>query len=186
MSNQLKRIDPNDGTVLRPTDSLAINHESTPIIAAELQRRRGLLARIFPSKTDQEMFRNHLALVRTNNEFVEKTLDLFCRVRFIALQQVYQDYLVRGAAKITAERSAFIMQEKARLSDEINRIARQFITAMDIELESLDRVKSLALRQAEERRILADIEAFQETVARVMRDFREVLEIGAGALERTK
>lgn len=178
MSNELQRI--NTGTVLRPTDQLGIDHEATPIINAELHRRRGVMARLFPSETDKEIFRSHLSVIKTSNEFMEKTLQAFCQVKFIALQQVYKDYLIRGATKISSERAAYVMHEKASLSDEINRIARQFMASMDTELQNLDSIKSLALRQAEERRIMADVDTFQDTVARLMRDFRELLDIEIG------
>jgi len=175
--NGLQRINENDGIVMKPIDMLGIEHETKPIISKALERRRGLLDRLFPTPTDKEILRSHLALVKTHNDFSEKSLRAFCEVQLTAMSEVYRDYLVRGAAKMTGARGTYITQEKARLEDEISNIAEVYIRAMDERLEKLDTIKSLTLRQFEERRIYAAVEEFQEIIVKLNLDFRKVLEL---------
>lgn len=178
--HELQRMK-NAVTVLTPTDVVGVEHETKPIIVQELNRRRGLLERLFPTPTDKEVLRNHLALVKTHNEFTEKSLRAFCEAQLKALDCAYRDFVLRGAARITTEQTTFIMQEKATLSEEIQRIAEPFLARVELQLQKLDEKKSAYIRQGEERRLMDEIDDFQDTVTLLRRKFRQLLEAELGA-----
>lgn len=183
MSNHSEQL--NTGAIIKSTNELSIKHPAMDLVAERLEKRRTFLNRLFKTPEDKEILRSQLALIRTHNEFSERSLAAFCEVRLEALHAMWEDFLIRGKARITADQAAYLAQERGMLSERIHDLATKFYKAIDVRYDSLSEVRNPAPRQAAERAIERDLKEFDALLDSLLSKFNAALEFSLrGALRR--
>jgi len=91
------------------------------------------------------------------------------------IKETYNDFLVISKGTIRKDRAIFLSRQLQELEAEINEITSKFYKLIEEQYAKLDRISIPFLKEMEEKRIEESAGRFNDTVAKLMLDFKNIL-----------
>lgn len=143
-----------------------------------MNRREGLISRLFPDAIARRKVQHELSLISTEMEFRKRALTMMRETQIQSMQEMCNQYLVQEKAQGRAETATFLMAKKAEMQEQVDRIFDSFMTSMDNKINEIDKYKSPAVRAIREQQLERDLINFGEMQAQLMDKFQRIVSEG--------
>lgn len=140
-----------------------------------IRRNKTFIQKLFPSELQQVIDVHELNQAQSELEFREKALKLVKEAQLQCIQEIYNDFLERGKAKIRRDRTEFYLMQRNILQDAVNRECQKFTESITREFSRIDTITIPELKNREKERLYLMIESYHRTVRLLMEDFEEIL-----------
>jgi len=164
-----------DTSVADPKNAVQVTAENDYNTTIIIDKHRAFLQRLFPTKLHQALNKSELILAKTELEFREKALKIAKESQFQSIKETYTEFLVTSKGKIRKDRTVFFAKQLQELEVEINKITSIFYQLIEDQYAKLDNIKIPFLKEMEDRRIEESAVRFNDTVAKLMLDFKNIL-----------
>ena len=165
-----------DITVADPKNAIKVTAENDYNTTIIIDKRRAFLQRLFPTKLQQALNKSELIQTKKELEFREKALKIAKESQLQSIQEIYNDFLVRGKGDIRGDRVVFFARKLQELEVEISDINDSFSAFIQEQQAKLDKISVPLLKQHAEKRIEKSMERFFDTVDKLMTDFQNILD----------
>ena len=165
-----------DITVADPKNAIKVTAENDYNTTIIIDKRRAFLQRLFPTKLQQALNKSELIQTKKELEFREKALKIAKESQLQSIQEIYNDFLVRGKGDIRGDRVVFFARKLQELEVEISDINDSFSVFIQEQQAKLDKISVPLLKQHAEKRIEKSMERFFDTVDKLMTDFQNILD----------
>jgi Glu-tRNA(Gln) amidotransferase subunit E-like FAD-binding protein len=150
-----------------------------PQIAIDkVEKRNGILQRLFPDETRRAVVQGELSLVKAEFEFRKKVLCVIRETQLQALQENCNQFLARGKATVRAETAKFILAEFHKLQQDMDDIYEEFMSEIAKKWTEAENTESEYLRNIKEGKIDRDLERFAEIYEQLVTRFQNLLNEG--------
>ena len=164
-----------DTSVADPKNAVQVTAENDYNTTIIIDKHRAFLQRLFPGKLQQALNNSELIQAKTELEFREKALKISKESRLQSIKETYNDFLVISKGTIRKDRAIFLSRQLQELEAEINEITSKFYKLIEEQYAKLDRISIPFLKEMEEKRIEESAGRFNDTVAKLMLDFKNIL-----------
>ena len=164
-----------DTTVADPKNAVQVTAENDYNTTIIIDKHRAFLQRLFPGKLQQALNNSELIQAKTELEFREKALKISKESRLQSIKETYNNFLVISKGTIRKDRAIFLSKQLQELEVEINKITSMFYALIEEQYAKLDRISIPFLKEMEEKRIEESAGRFRDTVAKLMLDFKNIL-----------
>ncbi len=167
----------NTGDVAIKVDQ--IDRQATGTMLVE--SNHGLMVRLFPSKRQRDVAKHELRLAKTECDFREKAIRIARDAQILAIEEMYNDYLVKGKTFIRRERTEFVLDQKLRMERELLKASDEFNQQIMISYESAEKIKLPRLREKQLELIDDSIDSFHNLATQLKEQFQNILNEGVQA-----
>jgi hemoglobin-like flavoprotein len=164
-----------DITVADPRNAIKVTAENAYNTTIIIDKHRAFLQRLFPTKLQQALNKSELIQARTELEFREKALKIAKESQLQSIQEIFNDFLIKGKSDIRGDRVVFFARKLQELEAEISGINDSFSAFIQEQQAKLDKISVPLLKQHAEKRIEKSMERFFDTVDKLMADFQNIL-----------
>ena len=155
-----------------------IMNQAKETMEGAINRREGLLSRLFPDAIARRKVQHELSLISTEMEFRKRALSMMRETQIQSLQEMCNQYLVQEKAQGRAETATFLMTKKQEMQGQVDRIFDQFLMSMDAKIAEIDKYKSPTVRAIREQQLERDLINFAEMQAHLMEKFQRIVAEG--------
>ncbi|WP_353571987.1 hypothetical protein [Candidatus Albibeggiatoa sp. nov. BB20] len=143
----------------------------------EKEQGRGLVSKIVNGnpRLAKLVSEHEQALAKTEFGFREKALSLARTAQLQAIEEVFNDFLLKGKTNIRAERHQFFNARLTELRRDKERTVQLFHEDIEKAYNRLENIKHEKLRQKEEERIDSMIARFYDIFESLENDFNKIL-----------
>ena len=164
-----------DITVADPKNAVNVTAKTDYNTRIIIDKNRAFLQRLFPTKLQRVLNKSELIQTKKELEFREKALKIAKESQLQSIQEIYNDFLVRGKGDIRGDRVVFFARKLQELEAEISGINDSFSAFIQEQQAKLDKISVPLLKQHAEKRIEKSMERFFDTVDKLMADFQNIL-----------
>lgn len=124
--------------------------------------------------------RRHLELakcatVEEKYAFELRVLQTFHDAQIQVIQEMYNEFLIKGKAELRKDRAEFFQEQMNDLITAINEKSRDFLKKIESEYEHLKEISVPFLREKQEKFIEKNVERYYETLNHLQDNFRNIL-----------
>lgn len=174
---QTNRNEMNTGDIAIKVDQ--IDRQTTGTMLVE--SNNGLLMRLFPTKRQRDVAKHELRLAKTECEFRENAIRIARDAQIMAIEEMYNDYLVKGKTFIRRERTEFVLEQKIRMERELLKASDEFNQQVMSSYEAAEKIKLPRLREKQMELIEDSIESFHNLAKQLKEQFQGILNEGVQA-----
>lgn len=174
MSQELNKQD-----ITRPENSPIVRRpleETDSYVEEHLDRERTLWQKVFPDKQRRYIELAKRKAVRSHYEHQHQVLQIAHEARLQEIKEIYNDFLVKGKTKIRKEQAEFFQMQFETLVTNISTKSQSFGERINDAYLKLDNIKVEALRKRQEQLIESIIGDYYETVDKLVKNFRKILD----------
>ena len=174
MAQDLSRVDPN-----RPEDHPVMKRvlEETDLYVEDYRdRERNIFQKIFPDRQQRQIELARHKTVKARYEFLLKALQIDHQAQIQGIQEMYNDFLVKGKAKIRKDRAEYFQQQLELLLNSLTKKSQEFSQEMEAAYQKLESVKVDFLRERQEQLIQTVVAGYYETAEKLIANFRKILD----------
>lgn len=139
------------------------------------KRERSIWSKILPDKLDKENFKHLSELARIEHGYREKALQIVKNAQVQCIEEMYNDYLVRGKIKIRGQRAEAVLEQKNILEEKIMMLSNQFEDKLEQEVVRAERQKNPMLRERKILMIEETIESYFDLIRELQYQFQNIL-----------
>ncbi|QTA81763.1 Uncharacterized protein dnl_41120 [Desulfonema limicola] len=143
-----------------------------------VKKNQSFLKKLFPDKDQREAAEHELRLSHTEFNFRERALEIARNAQLRAIEEMYNDYLVRGKIPIRRERSEFILEQKKMLENRLMQLVNEFENSLVAEYERAENISIPSLKNRKFDMLEKTIENYYELIDKLRDHFREILDQG--------
>lgn len=164
-----------DITVADPKNAVNVTAKTDYNTTIIIDKHRSFLQRLFPTNLQQALNKSELIQAGTELEFREKALKIAKESQLQSIKEIYNDFLVTGKGAIRKDRTVFFAKQLQELEVEINKITSMFYQLIEEQYAKMNKISIPFLKEIEEKRIEESAGRFNDTVATLMLDFKNIL-----------
>ncbi len=138
-------------------------------------RERTLLQRYFPDRQQRQIEMARHKTVKARYEFLMKAMQIDHQAQLQGIQEMYNDFLIKGKAQIRKDRDEFFQNQLEILMSSLTRKSQEFSERLSTAYQELERIKIPILRERQEQLLLKVSEGYYATAERLMTNFRNIL-----------
>jgi len=143
-----------------------------------VKNNKSFLKKLFPDKEQREQAEHNLRLSHTEFDFREKALRIGRDAQLRAIEEMYNDYLVRGKIPIRRERAEFVLEQKMMLENRVMTLSHEFESTMMTNYEKAEKIHIPSLKSRKMDMLDKTIENFYDLINQLRVHFREILDQG--------
>ncbi|MEE4357083.1 MAG: hypothetical protein V2I97_11495 [Desulfococcaceae bacterium] len=143
-----------------------------------VNNNKSFLKKLFPDKRQRENAEHDLRLARTEFDFREKALGIARDAQLQAIQEMYNDYLVRGKIPIRRERAEFVLEQKMMLENRVSILSQEFETSLMKNYEQAEKIHIPSLKSRKMQMLDDTIDEYFNLVDQLRNSFKEILDEG--------
>ena len=170
MSNELMPTNPKGEIADKITeiDGVAMK------IAVSPQSHR-ILNSLFPGKHTRAIALHELQMAKTEFDFRQRALKCARDAQLQAIQDMYNDYMVRGKANIRRERAEFFLNQFNALQESIQKTSESFEKETQRVWAESENISLPLLKSKKQQLLEQTIQDFYNVVDRLKKDFENIL-----------
>ncbi len=149
--------------------------------AAIIKRHNSFLETLFPSRLQRKSAEHELALAQTEFEFRERALKIAREVQIQTIEEMYNDYLVKGKTGIRADRAKFVLSQKIMLEQNLMLATEDFNANVMEAYAHADKVPIPELKEKNMQLIYATIDSYHDLALQLQQHFQNILNEGVQA-----
>jgi hypothetical protein len=164
-----------------------IQPEETPIMKQVVEdvslyiedykdRERTLWQKIFPDRQQRHIELAKFKTVRDRYEFEVRALQIAHEAQLQGIQEMYNEFLIKGKAKIRKDRSEFFQQQLEDLLTTLSTRSQDFTGRLNAAYQQLEQISVDFMRQRQEQLMETIIDGYYETVAKLVKNFQCILD----------
>ena len=138
-------------------------------------RRKNVLDRVLPGPLQKLVSESELELAKVELQSRQKIFVTIKNAQSQALQEILNQYLIKGKGNLRKERSEFFASEAQSLEHEINKITDAFVVELEQRYARMEKITVPFLKEKEQKRLEASAERYMNAVERLMEDFHNIL-----------
>ncbi len=144
-------------------------------------KNQSFLKRLFPSKLYRDSAEHELRLADTEFEFREKALKVAREAQLQSIQEMFNDYLVKGKTQIRRGRAEFVLDQKIRLERTMMKATDDFNDKVTVAYEKADKISIPELKKKNIELIHDTIESYHALILELQAQFQSILSEGVQA-----
>ncbi len=138
-------------------------------------RERTIVQKLFPDRQQRHIDLAKHKTVKARYEFQMQAIQIAHEAQLQGIQEMYNDFLVKGKAKIRKDRAEFFQQQLENLMDNIARKSQNFSERINGAYQQLETILVDSLRERQEGLIETIADGYYETVAKLIKHFQNIL-----------
>jgi len=149
--------------------------------AAIIRRHDSFLRTLFPGTLQRKAAEHELTLAQTEFEFRERALKIAREVQIQTIEEMYNDYLVKGKTGIRADRARFVLSQKIMLEQNLMLGTEDFNAKVMEAYARADKIQLAELKEKKLQLINATIESYHDLALQLQQHFQNILNEGVQA-----
>lgn len=139
-------------------------------------RERTPWQKLFPTRQQRQIEMAKYKTVKERYNYQIQAVQIAHQAQLQAIQEMYNDFLIKGKAKIRKDRSEFFQQQYEQLMRTLSQKSLDFTAQMDASYQQLASVKVDKLRDRQEALIDTIAESYYATVGKLIYNFQRILD----------
>ncbi len=150
-------------------------------------RERTVWQKMFPDRQRRQIELTRYKTVKARYEFQIKAIQVAQEAQLQGIQEMYNDFLIKGKAKIRKDRAEFFQQQLEGLMTNVTGKSLGFSNRIHEAYQQLDEIKVEYLQKRQEQLIHSIVDGYYETVEKLILNFQNILneEIHSSGLPRS-
>jgi hypothetical protein len=153
-----------------------IVEEVTGYVEDYKDRERTVWQKIFPDRQQRYIELAKNKTVKARYEFQMRAIQIAHEAQLQGIQEMYNDFLVKGKAKIRKDRAEFFQQQMDTLLTTISNKSQEFTERMRGAYQQLNAINETKLKERQERLIDNIADGYYETVEKLIKNFQRILD----------
>jgi hypothetical protein len=174
MANELTKQDltpPEDSPMMRQVV------EDVSLYVEDYQdRERTVWQKIFPNRQQRQIELAKFKTVRDRYEFEMRAIQIAHEAQLQGIQEMYNEFLVKGKAKIRKDRSEFFQQQLEDLLTNLSTKSQEFSGHLNTMYQQLEKLSVEFMKHRQEQLIETIVEGYYETVEKLIKNFQRILD----------
>ncbi len=138
-------------------------------------RERTLVQKLFPDRQQRQIEVARHKTVKARYQFLMKAMQLDHQAQLQGIQEMYNDFLIKGKAKIRKDRAEFFQHQLEILMTNLTSKSQDFSERIGVSYQKLDAIKVSFLKERQEQLIQNVVEGYYETAEKLIDNFRNIL-----------
>jgi len=139
-------------------------------------RERTLLQKVFPDRQQRFIELAKHKTVKARYEFQLRAVQIAHEAQLQAIQEMYNDFLVQGKAKIRKDRAEFFQQQFEALMNTLAGRSQDFSQRIKLAYQQVESISVESLRKRQERLIDTIADSYYDTVEKLIDSFQRILD----------
>lgn len=139
-------------------------------------RERNLWQKMFPDRQQRHIDLAKHKTVKARYEFQMQAIQIAHEAQLQGIQEMYNDFLVKGKAKIRKDRAEFFQQQMENLMIRLSDKSQDFSDRINAAYQQLETIKVDSLKKRQERLIESIADGYYETVEKLIKSFQRILD----------
>jgi hypothetical protein len=132
--------------------------------------------KLFPTRQQRKIEEAKYKTVQARYDHQTRAIRVAHEAQLQAIQEMYNDFLVQGKAKIRKDRSEFFQEQYENLMMTLANKSQEFTCRMNAGYQQLEAITVESLRKRQERLIGTIADSYYETVEKLIRNFQRILD----------
>lgn len=174
MAQELARqemITPEENPIMKD-----IMEEVTGYVEDHKDRERTMLQKVFPNRQQRYIDLAKHKTVKARYEFQLRAIQIAHEAQLQAIQEMYNDFLVQGKAKIRKDRAEFFQAQMDNLLTTLTTKSQEFINRMHSAYQQLNNIQVEGLKKRQEKLMNSIADGYYETVEKLITAFQRILD----------
>jgi len=139
-------------------------------------RERTIWQKVFPDRQQRHIELAKHKTVKARYEFQMRAIQIAHEAQLQGVQEMYNDFLVKGKAKIRKDRAEFFQQQMETLLTSVSNKSQEFTERMRGAYQQLESINVEKLKERQERLIDNISDGYYETVEKLIKNFQQILD----------
>jgi hypothetical protein len=139
-------------------------------------RERTMLQKVFPNRQQRYIDLAKHKTVKARYEFQMRAIQVAQEAQLQAIQEMYNDFLVQGKAKIRKDRAEFFQGQMDTLLTSLTNKSQEFTNRMHTAYQQLSNIQVEGLKKRQEKLINSIADGYYETVEKLIKSFQRILD----------
>ena len=139
-------------------------------------RERTLLQKVFPDRQQRHIELAKHRTVKARYAFQMRAIQIAHEAQLQGIQEMYNDFLVKGKAKIRKDRAEFFQSQMEALLTTVSVKSQDFTERMRGAYQHLDSITVEKLKDRQERLIDNIADGYYETMEKLIKNFQGILD----------
>jgi hypothetical protein len=173
MANELTKQDltqPEDTPVMKQ-----VVEDVSLYIEDYKDRERTIWQKIFPDRQQRHIELAKFKTVRDRYEFEMRAIQIAHEAQLQGIQELYNEFLVKGKAKIRKDRSEFFQQQLEDLMTNLSNKSQDFTAHLNASYQQLEKISVDFMRKRQEQLVETIVDGYYETVEKLIKNFQNIL-----------
>ncbi len=138
-------------------------------------RERNVWQKLFPDRQQRQIEIARHKTVKARYEFLMKAMQVDHQAQLQGIQEMYNDFLIKGKAKIRKDRAEFFQQQLDILLTNLSQKSQEFGERISGAYEKLGAIKIPFLHERQEQLIQTIITGYYDTAEKLIKNFQNIL-----------
>ena len=139
------------------------------------ERERTLLQKLFPDRQRRQIEAAKHKTVKDRYEFQIQAIQIAHEAQLQGIQEMYNDFLIKGKAKIRKDRAEFFQQQFEDLMTNLSNKSQEFSGRINAAYKQLEKVNIEFLKERQEQLIHNIVNGYYDTAEKLIRNFQNIL-----------
>jgi paraquat-inducible protein B len=139
------------------------------------ERERTLLQKLFPDRQRRHIELAKHKTVKARYEFQMQAIQIAHEAQLQGIQEMYNDFLIKGKAKIRKERAEFFQEQFEDLMTNLTNKSQEFSGRINASYKQLEKMDTEFLRERQEQLIHNIVDGYYDTAEKLIRNFQNIL-----------
>ncbi|MEZ4529134.1 MAG: hypothetical protein R2941_24745 [Desulfobacterales bacterium] len=141
-----------------------------------VNKNKSFLKKLFPDRNQRELAEHELRLSQTEFQFRENALRIARNAQLQAIEEMYNDYLVRGKVPIRRERAAFVAEQRNILETHLQNLSEEFEISMMISYKKAEQISIPSMKDRKLEMLDNTITDYYDLIRQLKENFRQILD----------
>lgn len=132
--------------------------------------------KLFPTRQQRQIEQAKYKTVKARYDYQIRAIQVAHEAQLQAIQEMYNDFLIQGKAKIRKDRSEFFQEQYENLMLTLTNKSQEFTSRINTSYQQLEAITVESLRKRQERLIGTIADSYFETVEKLIRNFQRILD----------
>ena len=138
-------------------------------------REQSIWQKMFPDQQQRQIEAARYKTVKDRYEFLRKAMQIDHQAQLQGIREMYNDFLIKGKAKIRKDRAEFFQQQLDILMTNLSQKSQEFGERISKAYEKLEMIRIPFLRDRQEQLIQTIIAGYYETAEKLIKNFQNIL-----------
>lgn len=139
-------------------------------------RERTLWQKLFPDRQRRHIELAKFKTVRDRYEFQMQAIQIAHEAQLQGIQEMYNDFLIKGKAKIRKDRAEFFQQQFEDLMTNLAGKSQEFSSRINAAYKQIEKMDTEFLRERQEHLIRTVADGYYDTAEKLIRNFQNILD----------
>jgi len=131
---------------------------------------------VFPDRQQRHIEIAKRKAIKAYYEQQTEALQIANEAQIQRIRELYNDFLVKGKAKIRKERSEFFQQQIDNLMTNLTLKSREFIERVNVEYQQMEKISVEFMRERQAQLIQNIVNGYYATVEKLINSFQQILD----------